>query len=52
MQEKKLPQEKKDDQKAVDTLLIKSIEPVEYLRGYLGTKFTLRSGVKPHELQF
>ncbi|XP_074557245.1 large ribosomal subunit protein eL6-like [Curcuma longa] len=49
---KKLPQERKEDQKAVDTPLIKAIEAVENMRGYLGTKFTLRSGTKPHELVF
>lgn len=53
MQEtKKLPKERKEDQKALDTPLIKAIEAVEDLRGYLGTKFTLRSGMKPHELVF
>lgn len=53
LQEKKqLPQEKKDDQKAVDTALIKSIEAVPELKTYLGARFSLKSGMKPHELVF
>ncbi|KAJ9685764.1 hypothetical protein PVL29_017706 [Vitis rotundifolia] len=47
-----LPQEKKDDQKAVDTPLIKSIEGVPDLRTYLGARFSLKAGMKPHELVF
>ncbi|URE32936.1 60S ribosomal protein L6 [Musa troglodytarum] len=49
---KALPQEKKDDQKAVDSQLIKAIEAVEDLKVYLGARFSLRSGMKPHELKF
>ncbi|XP_072962650.1 large ribosomal subunit protein eL6-like [Typha angustifolia] len=49
---KALPQEKKDDQKAVDTALLKAIEAVADLKAYLGARFTLRSGMKPHELVF
>ncbi|XP_057950833.1 large ribosomal subunit protein eL6-like [Malania oleifera] len=47
-----LPQEKKDDQKAVDTPLIKSIEGVPDLKAYLGARFSLKAGMKPHELVF
>ncbi|KAF9597876.1 hypothetical protein IFM89_021961 [Coptis chinensis] len=47
-----LPQEKKDDQKAVDALLIKSIEGVPELKTYLAARFSLKSGMKPHELVF
>ncbi|PPD97457.1 hypothetical protein GOBAR_DD05523 [Gossypium barbadense] len=36
--------------KAVDTSLIKSIEGVLDLKAYLGTRFSLKSGMKPHEL--
>ncbi|KAF8403873.1 hypothetical protein HHK36_011979 [Tetracentron sinense] len=50
--EKSLPQEKNDDQKAVDSTLIKSIEGVTDLRTYLAARFSLRSGLKPHELVF
>ncbi|KAA0058653.1 60S ribosomal protein L6-1-like [Cucumis melo var. makuwa] len=47
-----LPAEKKDDQKAVDTPLIKSIEAVPELKAYLGARFSLKAGMKPHELVF
>lgn len=47
-----LPQEKKDDQKTVDTTLLKSIESVPDLKAYLGARFSLKSGMKPHELVF
>ncbi|KAL4198212.1 hypothetical protein AMTRI_Chr03g44780 [Amborella trichopoda] len=49
---KSLPQEVKDDQKAVDTPLIKAIEAVPDLKPYLAARFSLRSGMKPHELSF
>ena len=44
--------EKKDDQKAVDTPLIKAIEAVQDLKAYLGARFSPRAGMKPHELVF
>ncbi|EPS67805.1 hypothetical protein M569_06970, partial [Genlisea aurea] len=47
-----LPPEKKEDQKAVDTALLKAIEAVPDLRTYLGARFSLKDGVKPHELVF
>ncbi|XP_060184185.1 large ribosomal subunit protein eL6-like [Lycium barbarum] len=47
-----LPQEKKDDQKAVDAALIKVIESVPELKAYLSARFSLKSGMKPHELVF
>ncbi|MQM16614.1 hypothetical protein Taro_049573 [Colocasia esculenta] len=49
---KSLPQEKKDDQKAVDAPLLKAIEGVPDLRAYLAARFSLRAGMKPHELVF
>uniref|UniRef100_A0A1D1XIP6 60S ribosomal protein L6 n=1 Tax=Anthurium amnicola TaxID=1678845 RepID=A0A1D1XIP6_9ARAE len=49
---KGLPQEKKDDQKAVDAPVIKAIESVPDLRAYLAARFSLRAGMKPHELVF
>lgn len=53
MQEKNaLPAEKKDDQKAVDTSLLKTIEAVPDLKSYLGARFSLKAGMKPHELVF
>ncbi|KAF5445839.1 hypothetical protein F2P56_031523 [Juglans regia] len=47
-----LPQEKKDDQKAVDAALLKSIEGVSDLKAYLAARFSLKAGMKPHELKF
>jgi len=49
---KSLPQEKKDDQKVVDSQLSKAIESVPDLKAYLSARFSLRSGMKPHELAF
>ncbi|XP_038880885.1 60S ribosomal protein L6-1-like [Benincasa hispida] len=47
-----LPQDKKDDQKAVDSALLKSIEAVADLKTYLAARFSLKAGMKPHELVF
>ncbi|GAB4828109.1 60S ribosomal protein L6 [Ancistrocladus abbreviatus] len=47
-----LPQEKKDDQKSVDAPLLKSIEAVPDLKAYLAARFSLKAGMKPHELVF
>ncbi|KAA8515708.1 hypothetical protein F0562_018681 [Nyssa sinensis] len=47
-----LPQDKKDDQKAVDAPLIKCIEAVPDLKFYLAARFSLKAGMKPHELAF
>ncbi|EEF37645.1 60S ribosomal protein L6 [Ricinus communis] len=47
-----LPQEKKDDQKTLDAALIKSIEGVPELKAYLAARFSLKAGMKPHELVF
>ncbi|CAN6276005.1 unnamed protein product [Urochloa humidicola] len=49
---KDLPQVKKDDQKSVDAVLIKAIEAVPDLKTYLGARFSLRDGDKPHEMVF
>ncbi|KAK8588794.1 hypothetical protein V6N13_087689 [Hibiscus sabdariffa] len=49
---KKLPEDKKEDQKAVDASLIKFIEGVPDLKAYLAARFSLKSGMKPHELVF
>jgi large subunit ribosomal protein L6e len=51
-EEKEVPEEKKDDQKALDALLIPIIEKTSDLRSYLAARFSLKSGVKPHELVF
>ena len=42
----------KATQKTVDAALIANINKVEQLKGYLSTRFTLGSGVRPHELRF
>ncbi|KAJ9536985.1 hypothetical protein OSB04_029718 [Centaurea solstitialis] len=51
-EENQLPQEKKDDQKTLDEALVKSIECVPDLKSYLGARFSLKAGMKPHELVF
>ncbi|XP_061372603.1 large ribosomal subunit protein eL6z-like [Gastrolobium bilobum] len=51
-EKKELPQQKKDDQKTVDSALIKAIESVPELKAYLGARFSLKGGMKPHELVF
>jgi large subunit ribosomal protein L6e len=51
-EEKELPEEKKDDQKAIDAILIPIIEKIPDLKSYLASRFSLKSGVKPHELVF
>ncbi|KAF3515917.1 hypothetical protein DY000_02063863 [Brassica cretica] len=51
-EKKEIPQGKKDDQKAVDAALIKAIEAVPELKTYLGARFSLKQGMKPHELVF
>ncbi|CAA3025172.1 60S ribosomal L6-like [Olea europaea subsp. europaea] len=50
--EKKKKAKKKDDQKAVDAELLKAIESVPELKFYLGARFSLKAGMKPHELVF
>ncbi|KAK8959511.1 60S ribosomal protein L6 [Platanthera guangdongensis] len=51
-EKKVIPQERKDEQKGVDDPLLKAIDAVTDLRAYLGTRFTLKDGMKPHELKF
>lgn len=51
-EKKVLPDDKKDDQRTVDAQLIKSIEAVPDLKTYLSARFSLKSGMKPHELVF
>ena len=42
----------KEVQKQVDAKIIENIKKVEHLKGYLGTRFTLYSNTRPHELVF
>ncbi|KAL0701693.1 hypothetical protein Bca4012_057815 [Brassica carinata] len=51
-EKEEIPRGKKDDQKAVDAALIKAIEAVPELKTYLGARFSLKQGMKPHELVF
>jgi large subunit ribosomal protein L6e len=51
-EEKSLPLEKIEDQKAIDAKLVPLIEAVPELKSYLASRFGLKSGVKPHELVF
>ena len=51
-QENKWREELKAAQKAVDAQLLENIKKVEHLKGYLGTRFTLSNGSRPHELKF
>ncbi|KAL0326382.1 UNVERIFIED_CONTAM: 60S ribosomal protein L6 [Sesamum radiatum] len=46
------PQQRRDDQKAVDAPLLKAVESVPDLKAYLGARFSLKAGMKPHELVF
>ncbi|KAJ6699907.1 60S RIBOSOMAL PROTEIN L6 [Salix purpurea] len=50
--QEQIPSDKKEDQKAVDSPLMKAIEGVTDLKSYLGARFTLKSVMKPHELVF
>lgn len=49
---KSLPVEKKEDQKVLDSVLLQILESVPDLKQYLSARFSLRSGMKPHELAF
>ncbi|KAL2936566.1 60S ribosomal protein L6 [Bienertia sinuspersici] len=51
-EENVLPQEKKDDQKTIDASVVKAIEAVPDLKAYLAARFSLKAGMKPHELVF
>lgn len=44
--------EAKKVQKTVDDKLVENIKKVESLGAYLKSRFTLSSGVRPHELKF
>ena len=49
---KELPASYIADNKALDAALGPIIDKVPHLKGYMATKFTLRSGDKPHEMKF
>lgn len=47
-----LPSEKKEDQKVLDAVVLEVVGSVPDLKQYLASRFSLRSGMKPHELVF
>lgn len=49
---KELPASYIEDNKAVDAALTAAISATPYLKEYMSTLFTLRSGDKPHEMKF
>lgn len=51
-EEKQLPLERKEDQKTIDGQLVPLLEKIPDLKSYLSARFSLKSGVKPHELVF
>lgn len=44
--------EARNIQKSVDEKLMANIKKVDQMKGYLGTRFTLYSNTRPHELVF
>ena len=51
-EKKELPASYVADNKALDAAIAPKVQAVPHLAGYLATKFTLRSGDKPHEMKF
>ncbi|KAJ7530781.1 hypothetical protein O6H91_14G018700 [Diphasiastrum complanatum] len=51
-EDKALPEEKKEDQKAIDAEIVAVVQKVPELKDYLASRFSLKSGDKPHELHF
>ena len=51
-EKKELPASYIADNKALDAAIAPKVQAVPHLAGYLATKFTLRSGDKPHEMKF
>lgn len=43
---------RKKDQEAVDTQVLAAIKKVPQLDGYVKARFSLKKGVKPHEIKF
>ncbi|KAH8179841.1 ribosomal protein l6e domain-containing protein [Sarocladium implicatum] len=51
-QKKEINSSRAADQKAIDKALIANIKKVDLLPSYLASSFSLRSGDKPHEMQW
>lgn len=51
-QKKKVASARASDQKAIDQSLLASIKKEQFLGSYLATSFSLRSGDKPHEMNW
>jgi len=49
---KKLPEERIADQKAIDAQVIAAVKKVPLLKDYLNTSFSLKKGQQPHLLKF
>ena len=43
---------RKEDQKSVDTAVLKAVDAVPVLRAYLNAKFSLQRGQAPHLIKF
>lgn len=44
--------QRKEDQKSVDTTLMEAVNAEPYLKAYLNAKFSLKNGDRPHEMLF
>ena len=44
--------QRKADQKKVDAAVLKAVDATPMMKGYLGAKFSLRKGDKPHKMVF
>lgn len=47
-----ISEQRKQDQKAVDVILMQKLKDEPYLQAYLNAKFTLTKNDRVHELQF